>query len=244
MKKAEWFAGWFDSPYYHLLYSHRDHTEAERFIGTICDWLALPAGAHIWDLACGKGRHSLALSKKGFRVTGTDLSANSIQEASKLSSDHLEFMVHDMRTHFRDSYFDAVFNLFTSIGYFERYDDNFLVFKNVAAALKPGGRFVVDFFNSEKVKRAPETEKIEERSGISFHISKAVRDNTVVKSIRFSDSGATHAFEERVSLLLRSDFLSFASSASLTPVAMFGSYELEPFDPGRSDRMIIVFSKP
>jgi SAM-dependent methyltransferase len=244
MNDAEWFAGWFDSPYYHLLYSHRDHSEAERFIDNICRWLNLPKGAKLWDLACGKGRHSLALSKRGYTVTGTDLSDNSISEASKNSSETLEFLVQDMRAPFRESYFDAVFNLFTSIGYFDNYNDNFLVFKNVSLALRPGGRFVVDFFNSEKVKSAPSVEKVEERSGISFATNKTVRDNTVVKSIRFSDKGTDYAFEERVSLLLKSDFLAFSAAARMSPVAIFGNYDLGAFDPASSDRMIIVFEKP
>jgi SAM-dependent methyltransferase len=241
---AEWFAGWFDSPYYHLLYNHRDDAEAERFIQNICRFLELPKGARAWDVACGKGRHSVALSKRGFSVTGTDLSKNSIEEASKSANDKLEFVVHDMRKPFRENYFDAVFNLFTSIGYFEESSDNFHVFKNVSTALVPGGRFVVDFFNSGKVAPTTGIEKTEIRGDLAFRIRKEIRDKRVVKSIRFQAEGKPYEFEERVCLLEKDDFLSYAAGAHLKCVKLFGSYDLEPFDANHSDRLILVFEKP
>jgi SAM-dependent methyltransferase len=244
MSKTEWFAGWFDSPYYHLLYNHRDYAEADKFISNICTHLRLSPGATIWDLACGKGRHSLALSKRGYKVTGTDLSANSIQEASAAAGPQLEFIVHDMRTPFRENYFDAVFNLFTSIGYFTEFKDNFLVFKNISTSLKPGGYLVVDFFNSEKIKGRGPADYTEQRQDIVFHINKVVQDKTVVKKIHFETRGRQHNYEERVSLLLKDDFFGFATAAHLTPVLLFGNYDLGDFDEKNSDRLIIVFQKP
>ena len=55
--KREWFAEWFDSPYYHTLYKNRDENEARRVLDNLLRALDLPAGARILDLACGKGRH-------------------------------------------------------------------------------------------------------------------------------------------------------------------------------------------
>ncbi|MGZ4037453.1 MAG: SAM-dependent methyltransferase, partial [Bacteroidia bacterium] len=123
MEKAEWFKDWFNSPYYHVLYKNRDQSEAAAFIDKLSGHLELNAGHLIWDLACGKGRHSTYLNKKGFNVTGTDLSENNIQKASVNANDRLEFYVHDMRTLFRVNYFTHVLNLFTSIGYFGNVND-------------------------------------------------------------------------------------------------------------------------
>jgi SAM-dependent methyltransferase len=244
MSKAEWFVDWFDSPYYHLLYNHRDYEEAERFISRLCAHLQLKPGARIWDLACGKGRHSLAMNRLGYHVTGTDLSENSIRAASEQSNASLSFVVHDMRLPFRSNEFDAVFNLFTSIGYFENHEDNFLVFRNVNDALKPGGYFVVDFFNSEKVRVSPPVEQLEKRGHVTFDINKRVEGKSVVKKIDFHDKGKHYTFSERVSLLLQEDFLSLASRAGLDHLATFGSYGLEPFMPSSSNRMILIFKKP
>src|SRR3954470_11771431 len=98
MKNAEWYVDWFNSPYYHLLYKNRDHREANFFIDNLCRDLQLKPQAKIWDLACGKGRHSIALNEKGFDVTGTDLSQNSIHDAKNSENENLHFEVHDMRT--------------------------------------------------------------------------------------------------------------------------------------------------
>jgi hypothetical protein len=50
----EWFKNWFDSPYYHLLYSNRDAIEAQKFIDQLLDFLQPSANARMLDLACGR----------------------------------------------------------------------------------------------------------------------------------------------------------------------------------------------
>jgi SAM-dependent methyltransferase len=179
----------------------------------------------------------------GYDVTGTDLSVNSISEASKHENDSLHFIVHDMREEFRKDHFDAVFNLFTSIGYFRDSKDNFSVFRHVSTALKPGAVFVIDFFNAEKVCEALKPEYIEKRGEIQFCIRKIIRDNSVIKHIEFSDKGHNYYFEESVSLLRKKDFEGFASAAGLKPGGIFGNYQLQPFNEKESDRLILIFKK-
>ena len=82
------------------------------------------SGEQILDLACGKGRHSKYLYKQGFDVTGVDLSKESIDYAKQYQKPRLHFQVHDMCLPYPQQ-FDAVFNLFTSFGYFEKEEDNF-----------------------------------------------------------------------------------------------------------------------
>ena len=127
MIKAEWYVDWFNSPYYHLLYNNRNEDEANLFIDNLCNKLELKTNTKIWDLACGKGRHAIALSKKGYHFIGSDLSENSILEAKKNSTKNLDFFLHDMRLPFSIKNFDAVFNLFTSLGYFKDINENFFV---------------------------------------------------------------------------------------------------------------------
>jgi SAM-dependent methyltransferase len=148
-----------------------------------------------------------------------------------------------MREPFRINYFDAVFNLFTSIGYFDNFNDNFLVFKNVAKALKPNGYFVIDFFNAEKVLSSIKTDYIEKRGEITFKIKKEIISNVINKTIAFSSHNKDYYFEESVSLLKRSDFENFAKTADLKIENIFGNYKLEPFDPNTSERLIILFKK-
>ncbi|MFI0492366.1 SAM-dependent methyltransferase, partial [Flavobacterium sp.] len=117
-KTQNWFASWFDTPYYHILYKERNDHEAQIFMDNITHYLNLPENAKVLDLACGKGRHSIYLNQLGYEVVGADLSENSIAEANKSQNETLKFQVHDMRETFDDK-FDAIFNLFTSFGYFE-----------------------------------------------------------------------------------------------------------------------------
>ena len=119
---TKWYASWFDTPYYHILYKDRNYAEAELFMKTLTHYLNLEPGDEILDLACGKGRHSVYLNSIGYNVTGADLSENSIAHASKFENDTLRFQVHDMCKPFAFQ-FEAVFNLFTSFGYFENEED-------------------------------------------------------------------------------------------------------------------------
>ena len=243
MNNVAWYVDWFNSPYYHLLYNNRNLDEASFFIDNLCASLQLQPSARLWDIACGKGRHAIAFNKKGFHVTGTDLSSNSIREALLSSNPTLDFYVHDMREPFRVNYFDAVFNLFTSIGYFKNFNDNFMVFKHVSQALKPEGYFVIDFFNSEKVEDNLHADYIEKRGSIDFHIRKKITNNTVLKCIDFVHNNRDYHFEEYVSLLKKADFENFAAKAGLQLFRVFGDYQLRAFDPQSSDRLILIFKK-
>jgi SAM-dependent methyltransferase len=243
MNKAEWYVDWFNSPYYHLLYNHRNEDEASAFIDRLCVELDLKPHSKLWDIACGKGRHAIALNNKGFDVVGTDLSKNSIRDASKFNNSNLDFFVHDMRDPFRINYFDAALNVFTSIGYFKNFKDNFLVFKSVCKALRPGGVFVIDFFNSEKIERSLHADYIEKRGAVHFHIQKKIVNNAIQKRIEFNFEGREYYFEESVSLLKKEDFESFAADAGLTLDRCFGNYQFDTFDKKQSERLILIFKK-
>ena len=241
--QKEWFSSWFDTPYYHTLYKSRDYTEASLFIDNITQFLKLKTDSVCWDLCCGKGRHSIYLNKKGYRVVGTDLSKQSIAEAYKSANDTLEFYQHDMRKLFRTNYFDVVFNLFTSFGYFEKRQDDLNVFDAVQKALKPNGIFVFDYLNSEYIKRILVAKDVKTIDGIKFNISKTIEDNTIVKSIDFIVDGKDLHFEERVKLFDKDYFEGLAKESNLTILNTFGNYKLEEFDIKTSPRLILVLQK-
>ena len=108
LRTEEWFEQWFDSPYYHLLYRHRDEEEACRFIDRLVTALGLDRDEKILDLACGRGRHAVYLNRLGFDVTGLDLSPRNIGLARPFENERLRFYVHDMRQPWADGRFDLV----------------------------------------------------------------------------------------------------------------------------------------
>lgn len=246
MPKKEWFAEWFDSPYYHLLYQNRNDEEASGFIKNLCTHLELPIDVEVLDLACGKGRHSITLANLGYRVTGADLAANSIQIAQKNQADlalhNLSFIVHDMRQVIPSKHFGAIFNLFTSFGYFEELLDNHRVCDAIAQMLDPDGILVIDFLNAPKtISKLVAAETIE-RGNIRFDIKRRYTKGHIYKQITILDPqhpNASGPFTERVQALEFADFQALLAP-HFTIKETFGSYQLEAFDPDKSERLIII----
>jgi SAM-dependent methyltransferase len=239
----QWYATWFDSPYYHLLYKERDHKEAELFIDNLIDFLNPVAQSTFLDLACGKGRHSIYLHTKGFDVTGVDLSEQSIKYASKQVKEGLNFYVHDMRYPCRINYFGYVLNLFTSFGYFENEKDNYAVAASISKELRPKGIVVIDFLNAHKVISNLKKHETKEVDGIRFDIYRAIEQGVIIKQIKFSDKNQHYSFEERVTALELHHFEKYLHANKLKILNLFGDYSLNKFDELTSDRLIIIAQK-
>jgi len=243
MKKPEWFEIWFDTPYYKLLYRNRDEKEAERFLDTLLEYLKLPANATVLDVACGTGRYSMFLADRGFNAIGIDLSYKNIEHASVNEKENLTFFRHDMRENFYVNYFDAVFNFYTSFGYFSSDKDHLKAIHSMSLALKKGGKLVIDFFNSSKMRNEMEEHEHISRDGILFSVKRMIDQNAIIKKIYFQDEGREFQFEERVQMLTLEDFRRWLNASGLKLKDVFGDYELNPFDEGKSDRMIVIAEK-
>ena len=240
LKTNNWFASWFDSPYYHILYKERDEMEAQLFMDNIVHYLNLPEESKILDLACGKGRHSIYLNKMGFNVTGADLSSNSIAIAKDFENETLNFVVHDMRKPF-DQKFDAIFNLFTSFGYFENEEDNFTTLKAIKESISEYGFAVIDFMNVPNVLANLVPEEVKIVDNINFHIKRYMKDGYIFKEIDFEDQGEKFHFTEKVSALTLSDFENLMEQAHIFLLDTFGDYKLKKFHKMESERLIMIF---
>lgn len=235
-----WFSSWFDTPYYHILYKDRGYAEAELFMKNLTAFLDLKPGARILDLACGKGRHSIYLNQLGYDVTGVDLSSRSIEYAKNFENDSLHFKVQCMCKPLPEE-FDAVFNLFTSFGYFERDEDNFRTIASIKEELREGGFGVIDFMNVKKVIANLVPQEVKTVKGIDFHLTRSHVSGYILKNINFEDEGTLYHFTERVKSLTLDDFQEYFSRAGITLKYVFGNYKLEEFNEGSSDRLILIF---
>ena len=238
--KKNWYASWFDSPYYHILYKDRDDEEAQLFMDNITQYLNLPEDAKILDLACGKGRHSVYLNKLGYDVTGADLSEQSIAAASENANDTLHFQVHDMRIAF-DEKFDAIFNLFTSFGYFENDLDNNKTLIAIRDSLSEYGFAVIDFMNVVNVIENLVPEEVKTVDGIDFHIKRYHNNGHIFKEIDFQDNGETFHFTEKVQALTLEDFEMMMEQSGIHLLDIFGDYKLHKFSKKDSERLILIF---
>jgi SAM-dependent methyltransferase len=239
-KSKNWFASWFDTDYYHTLYKDRNDEEAQQFMDNLTHYLNLPEEAKVLDLACGKGRHSIYLNSLGFDVTGADLSENSIAEASKFSNETLRFKEHDMRNSFEEKY-DAIFNLFTSFGYFENDADNLKTLISIKDSLTEYGFAVIDFMNVDYVIENLVPSEIKSVDGIDFHIKRYVKDNHIFKEIDFEDKGEKFHFTEKVQALRLADFEAMMEEAGIYLLDVFGDYKLKTFYKNNSERLIMMF---
>lgn len=237
--KKDWFSSWFDTPYYHVLYKHRNDTDAHFFMRNITSFLTLKQNSFIADVPCGKGRHSVYLNSLGYNVRGGDLSYNSIQHAKKFENDFLEFEVWDMRKPIENKY-DAIFNLFTSFGYFDDDNDDILILENFKNGLKKDGVLVLDFLNVEKVKANLIPEETKTIDGIKFIIKKEIKNGFILKHISFFANDKEHNYTEQVKFLTLEKMEAYFESAGLKIKHIFGDYSLQNFNKKTSDRLILI----
>ncbi len=238
-EKQDWFKDWFDTKYYHILYQDRNDDEAKLFMRHLVSFLDLKKNSKIFDLPCGKGRHSVFLNTLGYDVTGADLSDNSIAYAKQFENENLHFKVQDMRVPF-DIKFDAIFNLFTSFGYFDDKETNIKVLQNLKNGLKKNGVLVIDFMNVNYVKKSIINYEVITKGNIDFIINRSINSNFITKDIRFSADGKMHHYTEKVKFLPLDVLKKYFKKAGLNLKHTFGSYDLTPFLSSESNRLILI----
>ena len=148
-----------------------------------------------------------------------------------------------MRGLFYANYFNLVINLFTSFGYFKNKHEDQKVLKSVANALKPGGVFILDYFNAEVALKNLAAAEEKSVCDINFSIKKKIENGFITKDISFSDKGKNYNYKEEVRAYTLPDFENLAASAGLKIAETFGDYKLGAFDKAVSERLIITFVK-
>lgn len=240
----EWFEDWFSSPYYDLLYSHRDEEEAAFFLNQLLQHIHLPPNAKIWDLACGKGRHATFLAGKGYQVIGTDLSEPFITYAQQLTRPGLTFIRQDMREVPPAKDFDLVVNLFTAFGYFPNHSDDLLVLQQIYSGLKPGGILILDYLNVHLAIEKMLAQEEQRKGDLIIRIQRKLDQNRIVKQMEIRDNGETHFYKESILCLSESDFQLLFSKANLHILECWGDYQGNAFNLQTSSRMIWIVQKP
>ncbi len=246
MGDKAWYKDWFNSPYYHLLYQHRDEEEANQFIKNLLDYLKPAKGSLMLDVACGKGRHSIAMSEMGYDVTGIDLSEDSITAARLQENDHLHFYQHDMRLPFWVTYFQYAFNFFTSFGYFNTRREHDNAIRTIAQSLRHNGLFVIDYLNVHYTEQHEEKTFTTTIEDVTFHITKWQDEYHFFKQIQITDkenASPRHLYTEKVAKFSLGDFNDMLSYQGMQIEEVFGDYQLGPYDLKKSPRLIILARK-
>ena len=242
-----WYDSWFGSSAYTLVYGHRDENEAATMVDLIERTVSLEPDASILDMGCGRGRHARELARRGYRVTGVDLSSASIADAqTKAAAEELKrvtFQEGDMRDPVCDACFDGVVNLFTAFGYFEDDDENQRALNAMAAALRPGGWFVQDFLNAPYVVSTLVPKDMRTEDGVTITQRRRVENGRVHKTIKLARDGVSETHRESVRLYDRNTLRQMHAAAGLDVQHTFGTYAGAPHT-SETPRLILVSCKP
>ena len=177
--KHEWHKDFFKNSFYNPA-SPAAVAKAPMEVAFVLKQLKLKKGARLLDLCCGPARHAALIAGNGVAVTGYDFSADYLKEAAaraKKNKVKLNLVRGDMRELKFHGEFDAAINLFTSFGYFQKFSDDMKVLKGVAAALKPGGLFMIDVVHGDFVRthfRDRDWQLLEDGS---YHLEESVLTN-------------------------------------------------------------------
>jgi len=242
----KWWEKLFDE-YYPEVYAHLEASTSKEIDG-VTKMLGLKSKKKILDLCCGYGRHSLELARRGFKVTGYDLSSYFLERARKeadLLKLKVKFVKGDMRKLPFKKEFDAVINLFTSFGYFPNEKEDLQVLKGINHALKEKGTFLIDTINREFLLKNFQRKMWSPKKGF-FMLDDQIFDpfTSRVESTRillFEDQPKREYFFSFRLYTLTEMIFNLKKTGFITE-QVFGDYELKDCTT-QSPRMIILAKK-
>lgn len=242
----EWWEKYFSEDYLKL-YSH-DESVSSREVSAVIRMLQLEDGQRILDLACGFGRHSVPLAQKGFNVTGYDLSEGFLRKAREIADSlmvALDLQQGDMRDIPYNEEFDAVINMFTAFGFFNREEEDLKVLKGVYKALRPGGQFLMDVLNREfaladlsqrRWTNENSSYLLEERFFDYFNSRLELTNRLILASGQVKEANYS------IRLYTLTEMLDMFNKARLVLTDVYGNFDGELYS-AKSPRMILVATR-
>lgn len=235
--ETPWYQSWFNSPYYSILYNHRDEREAEIFVKAFCQhWREYKPPLKVLDLGCGAGRFAYQFARHDYEVLGIDLSDYLLSMATKrYPHPKLTFQKGDMRTFQLPTRFHIIGSFFTSFGYFQNVEENSKVLSNIKQHLMPKGLFILDYFNLHFVCNHLVPEEKIEKAGIVFHIQRKMEGKQLLKIIEVE--GQT--YREEVYAFSPDELIQLLESQEFHIREKWGDYDGKPFSKEESPRLIL-----
>lgn len=149
-----WYRTYFDDAYFQLHDSLFEESASRSEVGAMRDLLGLPHGARILDVPCGWGRHTELFAEAGLDTFGADLSVPLLLRAPRRMHEHgrVRYAAADVRyLPYADASFDAVCNVFTSLGLFLDDAEDIAALREARRVLRPDGRFLLESMHRDDV---------------------------------------------------------------------------------------------
>jgi cyclopropane fatty-acyl-phospholipid synthase-like methyltransferase len=242
----EWYKDWFSSKDYLDVYRHRNSEDTERLVNLILSKVALNPNAKVLDAACGAGRHAIKFAEKGFNVTAFDLSKTLLQigiNEARSRNVSIDFQNSDIRTFASNLKFDLVLSLFTSFGYFESDDENFIFPQNAYYMLNNNGYYILDYFNKNYVEENLVEESERKVNQKEILENRFIENDRVIKRISIREENQNNEYVESVKLYSFEQLEERFESIGYNTVNVFGDYLGNPFKNESSEICIIFFQK-
>jgi SAM-dependent methyltransferase len=153
---AGWWRDYFDASYHDLHDPLFPEAESRREVAGMRELLGLAEDARVLDVPCGWGRHTRLLAEAGHDVVGADLSPALLARAKAPADGRPPgYVAADVRAlPFRSGSFDAVLNVFTSLGLFLDDAEDVRALREARRLLRPGGRFLLESMHRDEVVAA------------------------------------------------------------------------------------------
>jgi SAM-dependent methyltransferase len=243
----DWWQTWFGPGYlavYDAFLAERTPVEVDQIEAL----LQLRPLRRILDLPCGQGRHAIELARRGYQVTGVDLSQYMLgvaRERAEAAGVRVRWLAGDMREPLAGETFDLVLNLFTSFGYFADEADDRRVVRAAASMLGPGGRFLLEVINGERIMGNFQEREwftigqtaVMERRSLDVAARRMVVERTV--SSATGDGTSVHA----VRLYRGQDVETMLAAAGFSRVELYGDWDGARLTP-ESLRVLAVATMP
>lgn len=220
---------------------------AEKEVEAILELVEVETPAEVLDLCCGVGRHSIELAKRGFDVTGVDITKPYLESAIKKAEEEnveVEFVHGDMRKYKKDSEYDLVVNLFTSFGFFRDPVENLQVIKNVHTSLKQGGTFVIDVMGKEIIARIFRKRDWYEKNGVYYLEERSVTDDWSRMTNRWLtiEKGEVSDFTIDHRLYSAHELKDMLEKTGFSDTTVYGDFKGSPYDE-HAKRLVTVSTK-
>lgn len=244
----EWFESenfWLD--YAPVLFDENRWSEAVDVAESVIRMANLKPGNAVLDAGCGPGRIAVELAALGIKVTGVDMITaylEAARESAQAEGVFLEPVKADLRCFRRPCAFEAAVSLYTSFGYCQTEEEDLLILKNIAASLKPGGRFILECVSRETALLHFTPGETFERGG--FRVTtrfELINGNRGLLSRWDIDNGTvsrTHSFVQR--LYAAEELCTILRSIGFEQTALHGTWNGAPYD-SNADTMILLARK-
>jgi SAM-dependent methyltransferase len=248
---TDWWAELYDDTVAELLLVRRDPAETAATVRFLLDRLGLAAGRTAFDQCCGIGLLAVPLAATGVRVIGVDQSRAYVERARAAAVGlPCEFVAADAFRFTPPSPCDAGFNWGTGFGNAPDDGRNREMLRRAFDALKPGGRFALDYQNVPRVIRTFQkclSHRLETPAGEVLVLRECELDlpaGAMRQRWTFAmPDGTRQERHSHVRLYLPHEVAGQLAAVGFTGVEFFGDTAGQPLD-ADSPRCILVARRP